>query len=218
MKIAIDGPAGAGKSTVAKALAAQLGLYYLDTGAMYRSVAYALLKKGVNLDDTQKIAAEVPFVNITVEYEGGVQKMLLEGEDISTKIRTQEVAMGASKVAAVKEVRKKLVEMQRRTADKYGIVMDGRDIGTAVLPNADYKFYITASSSERAKRRYEETADKSATSLGQIEQEIIKRDYNDMHREISPLCKAEDAYEIDTTHMSVKEVVDAALAFINKNE
>ena len=218
MKIAIDGPAGAGKSTVAKALAARLGLYYLDTGAMYRSVAYALLKKGVNLDDAQKIAEEVPFVNITVEYDGGVQKMLLEGEDISDKIRTPQVAMGASKVAVVKEVREKLVEMQRSTADKYGIVMDGRDIGTAVLPNADYKFYITASSRERARRRYEETADKSATSLEQIEQEIIKRDYNDMHREISPLCKAKDAKEIDTTHMSVKEVVDAALAFINKNE
>ena len=218
MKIAVDGPAGSGKSTVAKLLAAELGLHYLDTGAMYRSIAYALINKNVDIDDKNAVENGVDDISLNVEYIDGVQKMFADGNDITDKIRTAQISMGASKVAVVKKVRDKLVTMQRAVANKYDIIMDGRDIGTTVLPDADYKFYITASSAERAKRRYAETQDKSSTSLEKIEAEIKQRDYNDMHREFSPLCKAEDAILIDTTHMTVEEVIDAIKASISNNE
>ncbi|MBR3295294.1 MAG: (d)CMP kinase [Clostridia bacterium] len=208
-QIAIDGPAGAGKSTVAKALSERLNINYMDTGAMYRTVALGMIRKGVDLSDREQILSNLDDLHIEVVFENRVQKVLLNGEDVSGFIRTPEVSMGASTVAVVPEVRIKLVELQRETANRFDIVMDGRDIGTYVLPDAKVKFYITASSRERARRRARDLdAQGIAYDLDELEKEIIKRDEQDMNREFAPLKVAEDAIYLDTSNMSIEEVID----------
>ncbi len=208
-QIAIDGPAGAGKSTVAKALSERLNINYMDTGAMYRTVALGLIRMDVDLKDCEAVRNHLPELDIQVVYENRVQKVLLNGEDVSSLIRTPEVSMGASTVAVIPEVRIRLVELQRETASRFDVVMDGRDIGTYVLPDSPVKFYITASSRERARRRAKDLdAQGIGYDLDELEKEIIRRDEQDMNREFAPLKVAEDAVYIDTTEMSIEEVVD----------
>ena len=210
MQIAIDGPAGAGKSTVAKAIAKKLHINYMDTGAMYRAVAYGLLQKGVNLKDAAMVAKELKEIDLKVIYVNEEQRVLINGEDVTPYIRTPEVSMGASDVGAVPEVRIKLVEIQRETAAEYDVVMDGRDIGTYVLPDTKAKFYITASSKERALRRSRDLiAAGMKVDLDALEQEIIARDKQDSEREFAPLRCAEDAVYLDTSDMSIEQVIGA---------
>ena len=208
MQIAIDGPAGAGKSTVAKAIAKKLHINYMDTGAMYRAVAYGLLQKGVNLKDAAMVAKELKEIDLKVIYVNEEQRVMINGEDVTPYIRTPEVSMGASDVGAVPEVRIKLVEIQRETAAEYDVVMDGRDIGTYVLPDTKAKFYITASSKERALRRSRDLiAAGMKVDLDALEQEIIARDKRDSEREFAPLRCAEDAVYLDTSDMSIEQVI-----------
>ena len=189
--IAIDGPAGAGKSTIAKQLAKDLGVVYVDTGAMYRAMAYYFITNGIEAEDITKITDACKDVVVTITYEDGVQNVWLNGENVSGKIRTEEVGKMASATSVYPVVRKKLVELQQQLAKKTDVIMDGRDIGTVVLPNADVKIYMTASSAIRAKRRYEElTAKGMECNIEDIERDIIDRDYRDMNRETSPLKKA----------------------------
>lgn len=208
-QIAIDGPAGAGKSTIAKKLAAQLGFVYVDTGAMYRAMAYYFLQNKIAADDEAAIAAACPDVDVTIRYEGDGQHVLLNGADISGEIRREEVGNMASATSVYPAVRTKLVELQRQLAQKENVIMDGRDIGTVVLPAADVKIYLTASSAVRAKRRYDELTAKGETcDLAAIEQDIIARDYRDMHRETSPLAQADDAVLLDSSELSIDGVVE----------
>lgn len=209
MNIAIDGPAGAGKSTIAKRLAKQLGFIYVDTGAMYRAMAYYFLKNGIAASDESAIAAACPAVEVTIAYENGEQQVILNGENVNGVIRTEEVGNMASATSVYPVVREKLVELQRLLAAKSDVIMDGRDIGTCVLPDAQVKIYLTASSATRAKRRYEELLAKGTDcNLDEIEKDIIDRDYRDMHREASPLSQAEDAILVDSSKLNVDEVVD----------
>ena len=216
MKIAIDGPAGAGKSTVAKLISEKLGVNYLDTGAMYRSIAYALINKGIDPEDADAVKNHLDEVDIEVKYIKRVQHMYLDGKDISKLIRTNEISMGASNVSKIPEVRLKLIEMQQEIARNYDIVMDGRDICTYVLPDADHKFYITASVDERARRRFKELPEGSNLTFEEIREDIIKRDKNDSEREFMPLKQAEDAVLVDTTDMNIDEVIDYVLKEIGK--
>lgn len=208
MKIAIDGPAGAGKSTIAKLLAAKLGILYLDTGAMYRAVALKALNTGVAISDDAAVEKILIDTKIDVKQENGVQHVYLDGKDVSTDIRENRVSKAASDISAVPCVRYKMVELQREIAAKCDTVLDGRDIGTFVLPNAEHKIFLTADAEERAKRRYAELKAKgSVLTFEQIKDDIIKRDYNDSHRALAPLKKADDATEVDTTSMTIDEVV-----------
>ena len=216
MKIAIDGPAGAGKSTVAKLISEKLGINYLDTGAMYRSIAYALINKGIDPEDAVAVKNHLDEVDIEVKYIKRVQHMYLDGKDISKLIRTNEISMGASNVSKIPEVRLKLIEMQQEIARNFDIVMDGRDICTYVLPDADHKFYITASVDERARRRFKELPEGSNLTFEEIREDIIKRDKNDSEREFMPLKKAEDAVLVDTTDMNIDEAIDFVLKEIAK--
>lgn len=209
MNIAIDGPAGAGKSSIAKRVAKELSYVYVDTGAMYRTIALYFIQKGIDLEDESAVSAGCDAIDIVLQYQDGAQIVLLNGEDVSTAIRQEEVGAGASKVARYGEVRSKLVGMQRKMAETTDLIMDGRDIGTVVLPNADAKIYLTASSIVRAKRRFLELQEKGVDcDLNQIEQDIIARDEQDMNREISPLRQAEDAILVDSSDMSIDEVVE----------
>ena len=215
--IAIDGPAGAGKSTIAKQLAKDLGVVYVDTGAMYRAMAYYFITNGIEAEDITKITDACKDVVVTITYEDGVQNVWLNGENVSGKIRTEEVGKMASATSVYPVVRKKLVELQQQLAKKTDVIMDGRDIGTVVLPNADVKIYMTASSAIRAKRRYEElTAKGMECNIEDIERDIIDRDYRDMNRETSPLKKALDAVELDTSNLDIEGVVSAMKEIINK--
>lgn len=217
MNIAIDGPAGAGKSTIAKRLAKKLGFIYVDTGAMYRAMAYYFLQKKTDPSDETAIAAMCPDVDVTIAYEENEQQVLLNGENVNGFIRTEEVGNMASSVSVYPVVRTKLVELQRQLAAKSDVIMDGRDIGTCVLPDAQVKIYLTASSATRAKRRFDELAAKGETcDLEQIEKDIIDRDYRDMHRETSPLKQAEDAVLVDSSEMNIDEVVDAIYQIYEK--
>lgn len=219
MNIAIDGPAGAGKSTIAKRLAKKLGFIYVDTGAMYRAMAYYFLQKKTDPSDETAIAAMCPDVDVTIAYEGNEQQVLLNGENVNGFIRTEEVGNMASSVSVYPVVRTKLVELQRQLAAKSDVIMDGRDIGTCVLPDAQVKIYLTASSATRAKRRFDELAAKGETcDLEQIEKDIIDRDYRDMHRETSPLKPAEDAVLVDSSEMNIDEVVDAIYQIYEKTK
>lgn len=219
MNIAIDGPAGAGKSTIAKRLAKKLGFIYVDTGAMYRAMAYYFLQKKTDPSDETAIAAMCPDVDVTIAYEGNEQQVLLNGENVNGFIRTEEVGNMASSVSVYPVVRTKLVELQRQLAVKSDVIMDGRDIGTCVLPDAQVKIYLTASSATRAKRRFDELAAKGETcDLEQIEKDIIDRDYRDMHRETSPLKQAEDAVLVDSSEMNIDEVVDAIYQIYEKTK
>ena len=210
MNIAIDGPAGAGKSTIAKRLAKKLGFIYVDTGAMYRAMAYYFLQHNIDAKDENAIAAACPDVDVTITYENGEQQVLLNGENVNGVIRNEEVGNMASSTSVYPVVRKKLVELQRQLAKSADVIMDGRDIGTYVLPDAQVKIYLTASSATRAKRRYDELTEKGVScDLAEIEKDIIDRDYRDMHRETSPLRQAEDAVLVDSSEMNIDEVVDA---------
>lgn len=207
--IAIDGPAGAGKSTIAKRLAKELGFIYVDTGAMYRAMALYFLRSGIAKEDEAAISKAAREVDVTIRYENGEQQVLLNGENVNGLIRKEEVGNTASVISAYGEVRKKLVELQQQLAEQADVIMDGRDIGTVVLPKAQVKIYLTASVETRAKRRYDELTEKGQNcELKEIEQDIADRDYRDMHREISPLKQAEDAVLVDSSHMGIEEVVE----------
>lgn len=209
INIAIDGPAGAGKSTIAKRLAKELGYIYVDTGAMYRAMAYYFLKNHISAEDENRIAAACEHVDITIRYQDGEQQVILNGENVNGVIRNEEVGNMASSTSVYPVVRKKLVELQQQLAVKENVIMDGRDIGTVVLPNADVKIYLTASSKVRAKRRYEELTSKGEVcDLEQIEQDIIDRDYRDMNRENSPLKQADDAVLLDSSDLDIDGVVE----------
>lgn len=210
MNIAIDGPSGSGKSTVAKALAQEYHILYLDTGAMYRACALKALNEGADIEDETQICELMRDLSLNIEYENGAQKTILDGKDVSEEIRKPPVSMAASTVSRYPSVRMKMTEIQREIAGKMSCVLDGRDIGTFVLPEADFKFFLTANAGVRAKRRYDELQAKGfAVDLAQIESEIVRRDEQDSSRIISPLKKADDAVEIDTSDMSVEDVLAA---------
>ena len=207
--IAIDGPAGAGKSTIAKKIAKKMGYIYVDTGAMYRAMALFLLREKITPRETEKINKKCEEVDITIRYEGGEQIVYLNGENVNGLIRTEEVGNMASASSPNPNVRKKLVELQQKLAANADVVMDGRDIGTCVLPNAQVKVYLTADSKVRAQRRYKELTEKGVTcDLEVIEKDIIERDHQDMTREISPLKQAEDAVLVDSSYLTIDEVVE----------
>ena len=206
--IAIDGPAGAGKSTIAKRVAKELGFIYVDTGAMYRSMALYFLRNGIKGDEEDKVSEACKDINVSLEYENGEQQVLLNGENVNAFIRTEEVSMMTSDTSKYRTVREKLLSLQRELAEKKDVIMDGRDIGTCVLPNADLKVYLTASSKERARRRYKEQQERGIEcDFEQIERDIIARDEQDMNREVSPLRQAEDAVLVDASDMTIDEVV-----------
>ena len=216
--IAIDGPAGAGKSSIAKALSKRLGYIYIDTGAMYRAVALFFVENNVSDGTDSRIESLLEKLEISIKYEDGAQKVILNGEDVTGKLRLEEIGKLASKFSAIGSVREKLVALQRKLAQKENVVMDGRDIGTVVLPNADLKIYLSASSKVRAKRTYLELLEKGYTDLdiNDIEDEIIKRDEADMNREISPLKQADDAYYLDSSDMTLEEVVSKILSMVKE--
>ena len=206
--VAVDGPAGAGKSTIAKLVAKKMGYIYVDTGAMYRGLAIHFLKKGVNPEEKEAVAEACRDAEVTIGYESGVQQIYLNGENVTDMLRTEEVGNMASRTSAIPEVREKLLELQRSLAREKDVIMDGRDIGTNVLPDADVKIYLTASVETRAKRRYDELKEKGEScDLEEIARDIKDRDERDMTREIAPLKKAEDAVLVDSSDMSIEEVV-----------
>lgn len=205
--IAIDGPAGAGKSTIAKRAAKELSFIYVDTGALYRTIALGLLREGVNIEDEQALLLALGRMEVTMGYEGEMQQVYLNGENVSALIRSPEVSKMASRSSSHPQVRAKLTDLQRDLAAKENVLMDGRDIGTVILPNAQLKIYLTAAVKTRALRRFLEMQEKGMEcELGEIEKEIEERDYRDMHRETSPLCQAEDAVLVDSSELSVEEV------------
>lgn len=211
--IAIDGPAGAGKSTIAKLVAKELGYIYVDTGAMYRGMAIYFLKQNIPSGDREKIAETCKDANVSIGYENGVQQIYLNGENVTTMLREEAVGNMASISSAVPEVREQLLSLQRNLAEKENVVMDGRDIGTNILPNADTKIYLTASVETRAKRRFLELQEKGVDcNIEAIAQDIAERDSRDMNREIAPLRQAEDAVLIDSSDMPIEEVVQAILS------
>lgn len=207
--IAIDGPAGAGKSSIAKAAAAKLKFIYVDTGALYRSIALFALKKDVDPSDSETVISLLPMIDLSLAFEDGTQKVILNGEDVSEDIRMPEVSASASKVSAIPEVRAFLFDIQQNLAKENNVLMDGRDIGTVVLPDADLKIFLTASPEERARRRQKQLADKGTiVDFDELLADINKRDYDDSHREIAPLKPAEDAVYLDTTEMTFDEVTE----------
>ena len=215
--VAIDGPAGAGKSTIAKLVAKEKGFIYVDTGAMYRAIALHLLRKGVTPDEKDRFAAECADADVTIRYVDGIQQVLLNGENVSGLIRTEEVGNMASSSSVDKDVRAKLLDLQRNLAKENDVVMDGRDIGTNILPNADVKVYLTASVEERATRRFKELTEKGQEcDFEKIKADIKERDERDMNREIAPLKQAEDAVLIDSSDMTIEEVKDAICKLICK--
>ncbi|MBO4251506.1 MAG: (d)CMP kinase [Clostridia bacterium] len=215
LKIALDGPSGSGKSTVAKILSAKLDILYLDTGAMYRATALKALNLGVDTFDEKGVSEFINNLDLEIKYINGKQLTYLDGENVSDRIREPQISMAASNVSSLKCVRIKMVEMQRKIAETTSCVLDGRDIGSFVLPNADYKFFITAKVEVRAKRRFDElTAKGFKVDFNVLKKEIEERDYNDSHREFSPLVKASDAIEIDTSDMTVDQVVSTIMTHI----
>ena len=215
INVAVDGPAGAGKSSIAKAVAEEIGFIYVDTGALYRSVALYALENDL---DNDSLIASLYKINIRLEFINGSQHVILNEDDVSDKIRTSDVSMNASKVSALPEVRKYLFDLQKKIAAENNIIMDGRDIGTVVLPDADLKVFLTASAEERANRRFLEVRDSNIT-YEKVLEEIKQRDYNDMHRDISPLRQADDAVLLDPPGMTIDEVknkLKAMIAEINK--
>ena len=207
--IAIDGPAGAGKSTIAKSIAKKLKFIYVDTGAMYRAMGLYFLQNKIKMDETDKINQACNLVNVSIEYEKGEQQVFLNGENVTNYIRTEEVGKMASACAVNKQIRLKLVELQRDLAAKSNVIMDGRDIGTYVLPKANLKIYLTASSKERARRRWDELSKKGIPwELDEIEKDIIARDEQDKNRDFAPLKQADDAILVDSSDLTIEEVID----------
>lgn len=214
--VAIDGPAGAGKSTIAKAAAKELGFIYVDTGALYRAIAYNAATKGV-IDDTQKIIDMLTDTNVELKYVDGVQAVYLNGDDVSAYIRTPEISMGASKVSAIPQVREFLLNLQRDIAQKNNVIMDGRDIATVVLPNADVKIFLFASPECRAQRRYLELIEKGENvTLEDVLEDVNKRDYQDSHREIAPLKPSEDSVMADTSKLTLEESIQLIISIIKE--
>ena len=217
ISVAIDGPSGAGKSTVARAAAARLGYVYVDTGAMYRAIGLAACRRGISGEDAAGIAAALPEIEIRLAYQDGAQRVMLNDEDVSDAIRTPEIAHYASKVSAVPEVRQFLLDVQRDMAKKGNILMDGRDIGTVILPDAPVKIFLTASAETRAERRYLELAEKGQqVTRESVLHDIVERDRQDMTRAVAPLRQAEDAVLLDTSEMTLEESIDAVLQIIRK--
>ena len=215
--IAIDGPAGAGKSTIAKNVAKELSFIYVDTGAMYRAMALYLHRNGISADDPEKIAAGCGGADISIEYRDGQQVVLLAGENVNAWLRTEEVSAMASKSSAVPRVRERLLQLQQELAATQNVVMDGRDIGTVVLPDAQVKICLTASVEVRAKRRYlEQKAKGEKVDLKEIEAEIAERDHRDMTREVAPLKLADDAVLVDSSDMTIDEVAQRILAIVKE--
>ena len=216
-QIAIDGPSGAGKSTVARMLAERLGIAYLDTGAMYRACALHMLDKNISLEDERRVAEELPNIDMGIIFENGAQKMFISGKDVSERIREHHMSKAASDISKLPCVREKLVSLQRELAKKQSCVLDGRDICLHVLPDARYKFFLTASANERAKRRAAELAQKGKqVNFETVLADINDRDYNDMHRAASPLVQAPDAVLVDSTNMTLEQVLDYMLSFIEE--
>ena len=216
--VAIDGPSGAGKSTIAKAAAKQLGLIYVDTGALYRTVGYAMAREGTNLDDEDAVKQVLSRIRVTFSYdEQGSQRVYLNGEDVSEKIRTPEMSMMASRVSALSSVRVFLLDLQRDTAKRQSVIMDGRDIGTVVLPDADVKIFLTASPQIRAKRRHQELVEKGQqVTFEEVLNDVLQRDYNDSHREIAPLKQAEDAVLLDTSGYTLEKSIEEVVRIIKE--
>lgn len=207
--IAIDGPAGAGKSTIAKSIAKKLQIIYVDTGAMYRAMGLYFIRENINTERPEEVQKACDSVNVTIDYKDGEQQVILNGENVTNLLRTEEVGKMASTVGTLQEVRTKMVELQQSLAKIRTVIMDGRDIGTVVLTDAVLKVYLTASSKERARRRWSELTEKViCCDIDEIEQDIIARDKQDMNRDISPLCQAEDAILVDSSNMSIEEVID----------
>ena len=216
--VAIDGPAGAGKSTRAMLVAKELHAIYVDTGAMYRAIAIYFLRNHLDPEKPEEVLQACRELEVSISYEDGMQQVWLNGENVTGMLRTEEVGNMASKSSAKQPVRDKLLQLQRDMAIKQSVVMDGRDIGTNVLPNAEVKIYLTASATERARRRYEELKQKGeACDIQQIEADIIKRDEQDMNRAIAPLKQAEDAYYLDSSDMTIPQVVDTILERCKEN-
>ncbi len=212
--IAIDGPAGAGKSTIAKLVAKEKGYIYVDTGAMYRGLSIYFLNQNLRENDTEAIIDACKSVDVTISYEDGKQQVLVNGENVTGRLRQEAVGNMASKVSAIPQVRETLLELQRNLAKTSDVIMDGRDIGTCILPNADLKIYLTASSYTRAKRRYDELQKKGVScDLKEIEEDIKERDYRDMTRKVSPLKQAEDAILVDSSDMTIDEVVEKIISY-----
>ncbi|MGI6701618.1 MAG: (d)CMP kinase [Christensenellales bacterium] len=217
INIAIDGPSGAGKSTIAKMLARKLDIIYLDTGAMYRAMAYIAIKKGIDPDDEESVKSILPDADIRIVYIDGEQRVYADGEDVSVKIREHHMSKAASDISKIPAVRIKLVEMQRTIAKRQNVVMDGRDTTSYVLPDANYKFYLTADPRERATRRQIELKQKGIEiDYEKLLNDINSRDYNDMNREFAPLIKTADSIEIDSTGRSPEEVLDLILSYIKE--
>ena len=215
--IAIDGPAGAGKSTIAKIVAKNKGYIYVDTGAMYRAMALYMIREGINADETDKIEAACDKADISIKYENGEQVVTLNGENVNGFIRTEEVSNMASATSVNGKVREKLVALQQKLAKETDVVMDGRDIGTVVLPNAQAKIYLTASVEERARRRFEEYKNKGMdVDIEELKKEIAQRDHQDMTREIAPLKQADDAVLVDSSDMNIDEVTKAIMDIIKE--
>ena len=208
INIAIDGPAGAGKSSVAKAVAQKLGFIYVDTGALYRSIGVNALRSNIETDNAQAVTKMLPSINVELKYVDGAQRVILNGDDVSEAIRMPEASMAASNVSAIPAVREFLLDLQRNMAATNNVIMDGRDIGTVILPNAQFKFFLTASAEVRADRRFKELTEKGLTvDYKALLDEIIQRDYNDSHRATAPLKQADDAILIDSSNMTIDEVI-----------
>jgi len=216
INIAIDGPAGAGKSSIAKALARDYGFVYVDTGAMYRALAYKAIENGIDINDFALIEQMLSNTELGITYNENGQRIIVDGEDVSDKIRTARISMGASDISAIPYVRIWLLDMQKNLAKKNNCIMDGRDIGTTILPDADVKIFLTASVEERAERRYKELILKGENvTLEEVIEDVKIRDYNDSHREVSPLKKADDAIEVDSTDLDIGQTVDAIKKIID---
>ncbi|MGN0574356.1 MAG: (d)CMP kinase [Acutalibacteraceae bacterium] len=217
INVAVDGPAGAGKSTVSRAAAKAMGYIYVDTGALYRAVGVNALRNGIDTKDRQAVAESLSDISVDLVFENGEQKVLLNGEDVSSEIRTPDASMAASDVSAVPKVRDFLFDLQRNIASKNNCIMDGRDIGTVVLPNAKVKVFLTASPEERAIRRFRELSEKgSAVKYEEVLEDLIKRDYNDSHRDVAPLKQADDAILLDTTGMTLEQSVESLIEIIRE--
>ncbi len=217
INVAIDGPAGAGKSTISKAVSQKLGFIYVDTGALYRATAYEVILKGISPDDTESVINALDDITPELRFIDGAQHVFVNGTDVSDKIRTPEISMGASTVSAIPKVREFLFDLQKKIAQENNIIMDGRDIGTVVLPNADVKIYLTATAEERARRRYLELSEKpNCPSFDEVLADVNQRDYNDMNRDIAPLKQADDAILADTSDVDLQGSIDMLLDIITK--
>ena len=214
--VAIDGPSGAGKSTIAKAVAAKLSIVYVDTGALYRTIGLAVQRRGISMEDAAGILSVLPCIKVELAYRDGSQRVLLDGEDVSGLIRTPEISMYASKVSALPEVRAFLLDLQRNMAKEHSVVMDGRDIGTVILPDAEVKVFLTASDEKRAERRWLELCEKGEqVTVEEVLSDMRRRDAQDSSRAVAPLRQAEDAVLVDTSALSLEESIQAVLAAID---